>query len=99
MRTEAKSLSAILFQHNFQTPIQPLYISGSQRIRDIAKKNQKAGFDVRLIVSPTIKRNKELLRVCLHAFNTKKEIDDFLNLLDNIQINPCTLLSQEFIQK
>lgn len=99
LQMQAKSLSKASFQNNSQTPIQPLYVSGSKHVRNMAKKFQTAGFDVRPIVSPTVKQKEELLRVCLHAFNTKKEIDDFLNLLDDIQTSSCTLLSQEFTQK
>lgn len=34
---------------------------------------QKKGFDVKPILSPTITKGKECIRICFHSFNTKKE--------------------------
>lgn len=36
---------------------------------------QKKGYEVRAIKSPTVKEGSERLRVCLHAFNTAKEVE------------------------
>ncbi len=36
---------------------------------------RKKGFEVRAIKSPTVKEGSERLRVCLHAFNSKSEIE------------------------
>jgi 8-amino-7-oxononanoate synthase len=39
------------------------------------------GFDIRAIKSPTVKQGSERLRICLHSFNSKKEIDGLLEVL------------------
>ncbi len=39
------------------------------------------GFDVRAIVSPTVKEGNERLRICLHAFNTTEEITKLLQTI------------------
>lgn len=62
-------------------PIQPIYISGVERLKSIARKLQEAGLDVRAIVPPTTARGKELLRVVLHSFNREEEIDLLLECL------------------
>ncbi|WP_348662920.1 aminotransferase class I/II-fold pyridoxal phosphate-dependent enzyme [Chlamydia vaughanii] len=80
-----------LFQDNAKTPIQSLCISGSKNVRTAAYKLQEAGFDVRPIVSPTVKQKEELLRICLHAFNTEKELSDLLNQLYKIHKDICIL--------
>lgn len=40
----------------------------------VAEKIRHAGFDVRPILSPTVRRGHEILRLCLHAFNTEAEL-------------------------
>lgn len=57
------------------SPIQSIIIRGSDAVKGVAKALQQQGFDVRPIVSPTVAIGSERLRVCIHAFNTKKEIE------------------------
>jgi 8-amino-7-oxononanoate synthase len=54
--------------------IQCIIISGNEKCREVATKLQNAGLDIRPIVSPTVPKGKERLRICLHEFNTKEEI-------------------------
>jgi 8-amino-7-oxononanoate synthase len=35
---------------------------------------QKRGFDIRAILHPTVEEGKERIRICIHSFNTEKEI-------------------------
>lgn len=68
-----------------QTSIQPLFFKGNQLTKDIAEACIQKGFDVRPLLSPTVKRGYERLRICLHAFNTKKEVVDLINCLQTLQ--------------
>ncbi|MEB8328499.1 8-amino-7-oxononanoate synthase [Flavobacteriaceae bacterium KMM 6897] len=61
--------------------IQCCVITGNDRVKDIAGQLQEKGFDVKPIVSPTVKVGQERLRFCLHAYNTKTEIAEVLRLL------------------
>tara|TARA_R110002051_G_scaffold150948_1_gene223513 strand:- start:1163 stop:2296 length:1134 start_codon:yes stop_codon:yes gene_type:complete len=61
--------------------IQCCVISGNNRVKEIALQLQEKGFDVKPIVSPTVKEGQERLRFCLHAYNTKTEIAEVLRLL------------------
>jgi 8-amino-7-oxononanoate synthase len=54
--------------------IQCIIISGNERCRLVASELQKNGLDIRPIVSPTVPKGKERLRICLHSFNTEEEI-------------------------
>jgi 8-amino-7-oxononanoate synthase len=45
--------------------------------------NQK-GFDVRPILSPTVPEGKERLRFCLHSFNSRQEIQQVLEELQQV---------------
>ena len=56
-------------------------LPGNERVRAISQKIQKSGFDVKAILSPTVPQGKERLRICLHSFNTREEIDNVLQTL------------------
>lgn len=72
---------------NSDSAIQCALVPGNGKVKAIAKQLQTAGFDVKPILSPTVKEGEERLRFCLHAFNTKEEITKVLVLLNNL-INP-----------
>ncbi len=61
--------------------IQCAIIPGNATVKSIAVQLQHEGFDVRPILSPTVKEGGERLRFCLHAFNTKEEISQVLKTL------------------
>lgn len=54
--------------------IQTLIIPGNTAVRRSARALQDKGFDVRPILSPTVPKGSERLRICLHTFNTDDEI-------------------------
>ena len=62
-------------------------ISGNEKVKSISEKLQHKGFDVKAILSPTVKENQERLRFCLHSYNSKKEISDVLELINDIMNN------------
>jgi 8-amino-7-oxononanoate synthase len=64
--------------------IQCIIISGNEKCRYVASQLQKAGLDIRPIVSPTVAKGKERLRICLHDFNTEEEILKIFEVLKNI---------------
>ncbi|HSP41171.1 MAG TPA: 8-amino-7-oxononanoate synthase [Gillisia sp.] len=49
-------------------------IPGNNEVKKVATHLQEKGFDVRPILSPTVPPGKERLRICLHSFNTVKDI-------------------------
>ena len=61
--------------------IQGLIVGGNKATIDLAKKVQKSGFDVKPILSPTVKKGTERLRISLHAFNTELEVNELINCL------------------
>jgi 8-amino-7-oxononanoate synthase len=52
----------------------------------VATKLQNKGLDIRPIVSPTVPKGKERLRICLHEFNTEEEILRVFDVLKSIEI-------------
>ncbi|MGB1206493.1 MAG: aminotransferase class I/II-fold pyridoxal phosphate-dependent enzyme [Chitinophagales bacterium] len=63
------------------SPIQGIVISGNENVRQAAAKMQMAGFDVRPIIAPTVAKGSERIRICLHSFNTKKQIARFVETM------------------
>jgi len=57
------------------------------KIRDISKTIKTAGlltdagFAVKAILQPTVARGDESIRICLHSFNSRDEIDEIVHLL------------------
>ncbi len=56
-------------------------IPGNDRVKSISEKIKKEGFDVKPILSPTVPKGQERLRLCIHSFNTEKEIKTIVGLL------------------
>lgn len=56
------------------SPIQSIIISGNEEVKACAQVLRESGLDVRPILSPTVPKGKERLRICLHAFNTEEEM-------------------------
>jgi 8-amino-7-oxononanoate synthase len=54
--------------------IQSIPVKGAIAAKALAQKIRESGFDVRALLSPTVQRGKEVLRICLHAFNTENEL-------------------------
>ena len=61
--------------------IQSCIIKGNDNVKAIAKKMTDKGFLVKPILHPTVPKNQERLRFCLHSYNTEKEISALLHQL------------------
>lgn len=64
------------------TPIQVVVIPGNDQVKAVAGRLQAAQLDVRPILSPTVPRGSERLRIVLHAFNTAQEVDRLIQFLN-----------------
>ncbi|HEY0030284.1 MAG TPA: 8-amino-7-oxononanoate synthase [Bacteroidia bacterium] len=71
---EAVSEQTKSFLIDSKSPIQCIVVSGNDEVKTLAVALQEKGFDIRPILSPTVTRGKERLRICIHAYNTEKEI-------------------------
>jgi len=54
--------------------IQCIILKSNQKAKLLAERLQNNGLDVRPILSPTVRAERERIRICLHSFNTKNEI-------------------------
>ena len=93
-RDRLKQLERIL-RENFQStdeiqllpsdsPIQSIMIQGNSEVKYIAALLQRGGYDARAILSPTVAKGKERIRICLHSHNTEAEVKALTQSLYNI---------------
>ena len=57
-----------------KSPIQSIIIGGNEKTKGIATILQQADFDIRPILHPTVAEESERIRICLHTYNTDKNI-------------------------
>ncbi|MBX2909950.1 MAG: aminotransferase class I/II-fold pyridoxal phosphate-dependent enzyme [Chitinophagales bacterium] len=65
--------------------IQTLFIPGNENAKTAAEKIRQQGFEVRAILSPTVAKDTERIRICLHSFNTTQEINDLLQTISYLK--------------
>ncbi|WP_140939625.1 aminotransferase class I/II-fold pyridoxal phosphate-dependent enzyme [Sphingobacterium lumbrici] len=64
-----------------QSPIQTLPIPGISAAKKLQRHLMSKRFLTFAAVSPTVKEGEERLRICLHAFNSKEEINQLTNII------------------
>ncbi len=64
-----------------ESAIQSVIIKGNEAVKKYAQELAKKGLDIRPILSPTVPKGKERLRICIHAFNTETEINTLVNCI------------------
>lgn len=70
---------------NSVSPIQVVIISGNEEVRAVAQKIQAEGYDVRPVMSPTVQKGEERLRICLHNYNSDQEIVELAHLINSLK--------------
>ncbi len=74
-------LSLVRENSTSKSSIQSICIGGNEKTKKVATDLQQKGFDVRPILSPTVPKETERLRICLHTFNTNEEISNLVQSL------------------
>ncbi len=72
------------FLRSSQSMIQALLVPGNFEVRQLATNLQEAGFDLRPLVFPTVQKGKERIRICLHTFNTKEDMEGLLEVIGKV---------------
>lgn len=63
------------------SPVQGVIVPGNSKVRELSKQCLRESIDVRAVLAPTVEPGVERLRVILHSFNTKAEVDRLMNVL------------------
>lgn len=66
--------------------IQALVVGGNERTKAIAAALQNANLQINAILHPTVPEGEERLRICLHAFNTREEIDKVFTIIEEANV-------------
>lgn len=66
------------------TAIQPIMIGSNETAKKISNLLQSQGYDVRPILSPTVKKGTERLRISLHVHNSLEEIKDLTKRINSL---------------
>lgn len=75
------------FQEHFlesESAVHCCILPGNEQVKKASEVLEKNGFDVRPILSPTVPAGTERLRICLHSFNTRNEIEELLEVLKKV---------------
>jgi len=64
--------------------IQCIVLNSNEKAKSVAAALQEAGLDVRPILSPTVPTGSERIRICLHSFNTEKQIALLTSTINNL---------------
>jgi 8-amino-7-oxononanoate synthase len=57
-----------------ESPIQSVVIPGNDSVKLVAAELEKAGFYAKAILYPTVPKGAERIRICIHSFNTEKQV-------------------------
>lgn len=68
---------------NSTSQIQSLIVPGNEAVVALGDKLRDSGINALPIRKPSVAEGAERIRFCLHAFNTKEEIDQLFNFLKN----------------
>lgn len=64
------------------SPIQIIALRDKKVLKQICDSLQTKGFGVKLILSPTVPKGNERIRICLHTNNTLQEIEEITSFLN-----------------
>lgn len=68
-------LKSDLLISEINSPIQIIRIGNIEKLSELSILFEKESISIKPIYSPTVKIGQECLRICIHSFNTKNEID------------------------
>ena len=83
-RKEVEVIGSVQLLESF-SPIQSLICGENELAKRLSESLENHGIDVRPILSPTVKKGTERLRICLHEFNTEEEVLKLINCLKTVK--------------
>ncbi len=64
--------------------VSPIKIVENREIENIYSHLQKANIQCKIIRPPTVEKDREIIRICLHNFNTREEVKLLTNIIENV---------------
>lgn len=81
MKKERNHISKTCERFSFDSHIHSVFVQGNAQAKLASLYLFSKGFDLRPILSPTVPKGKEMLRLVVHAHNSKNEIEYCLELI------------------
>jgi 8-amino-7-oxononanoate synthase len=82
MQREREHVAALCRQFQFSSHIQPIPAPGNSQAKLLSYYLMHHGIDVRPILSPTVPKGKEQLRLTLHSFNTRADVQTCMERIE-----------------
>ncbi len=79
--TEVKRLQLTDYFIESISTIHCMLVPENEKVKRLAAALRKQGYDVKPILSPTVKKGEERLRICLHTYNTQEQITKVLEFI------------------
>ncbi len=68
-----------------QSGIHSIVLGSNEQVDRLEKMLAEQNIHVRAVKSPTVRPGSERIRICIHSFNTKEEIDKLLTVLERFK--------------
>jgi 8-amino-7-oxononanoate synthase len=81
-RDKSERMTGIRFLQS-RSPIQGVMVGDNFQAAQLAQHLQQNNLFVRAILSPTVPAGLERIRICLHSFNTRGEVDQLMDQIKN----------------
>ncbi|MBN8696732.1 MAG: pyridoxal phosphate-dependent aminotransferase family protein [Bacteroidetes bacterium] len=88
LRELIKYYNKLIADHNgidrieSESAIQCVIVPGNSNVKRLANTYLSENFDLRPILSPTVPKGKERLRICIHAYNSKEQVEKLIKILE-----------------
>jgi 8-amino-7-oxononanoate synthase len=82
MEWEREQIAGLCEQFKLPSHIHPIPIQGNSQAKLLSHDLAHRGFDVRPILSPTVPRQREMLRLTLHSYNQEDQVQHCLAFID-----------------
>lgn len=76
------SESSFFIESEPNSPIQFIVLGSIEKTNQVAKKLRANNFLIKEILSPTVSKGREGVRICIHSYNTFQEIKKLVQLLE-----------------
>jgi len=80
------ALFASYFPDNSPGAVQKIVVPGNEKARSLSRALAEKGFDVRALLSPTVSKGTERLRICLHSYNSEEELRKLISCLQELHV-------------
>lgn len=61
-------------------------VPGNDQVKHVASSLEEKGFFVKPILSPTVPKGQERLRICFHRFNTQEEVKQLIKSMQDVLV-------------